>query len=199
MKVKTESEVTRLSPTLSDLQPTRLLCPWDFPGESTGVGCHCLLSPLQTFDLKKSAISGAHCPAREGGVGAGADWRSGWGCLAAPSLPRVGACSGQDPRGGAGRLPAPVPRGGCPALVLLVCVCVFIVTLRNTPGRETESLGLPEGENAAFGLNGYWEPLRFSNVITVKTETREGHHLISLPGPQWGSLCLQFVSPLVGT
>ena len=25
-------------------QPTRLLCPWDFPGKSTGVGCHCLLS-----------------------------------------------------------------------------------------------------------------------------------------------------------
>jgi len=25
------------------LQPTRLLCPWDFPGRSTGVGCHCLL------------------------------------------------------------------------------------------------------------------------------------------------------------
>ena len=24
------------------LQPTRLLCPWDFPGKSTGVGCHCL-------------------------------------------------------------------------------------------------------------------------------------------------------------
>ena len=22
------------------LQPTRLLCPWDFPGTSTGVGCH---------------------------------------------------------------------------------------------------------------------------------------------------------------
>ena len=22
------------------LQPTRLLCPWDFPGKSTGVGCH---------------------------------------------------------------------------------------------------------------------------------------------------------------
>ena len=21
-------------------QPTRLLCPWDFPGKSTGVGCH---------------------------------------------------------------------------------------------------------------------------------------------------------------
>ena len=25
------------------LQPTRLLPPWDFPGDSTGVGCHCLL------------------------------------------------------------------------------------------------------------------------------------------------------------
>ena len=24
-------------------QPTRLLCPWDFPGKSTRVGCHCLL------------------------------------------------------------------------------------------------------------------------------------------------------------
>ena len=24
------------------LQPTRLLCPWDFPGKSTGVGYHCL-------------------------------------------------------------------------------------------------------------------------------------------------------------
>ena len=24
------------------LQPTRLLGPWDFPGNSTGVGCHCL-------------------------------------------------------------------------------------------------------------------------------------------------------------
>ena len=24
------------------LQPSRLLHPWDFPGRSTGVGCHCL-------------------------------------------------------------------------------------------------------------------------------------------------------------
>ena len=25
------------------LRPTGLLCPWDFPGKSAGVGCHCLL------------------------------------------------------------------------------------------------------------------------------------------------------------
>ena len=28
------------------LQPSRLLHPWDFPGKSTGVGCHCLLHLL---------------------------------------------------------------------------------------------------------------------------------------------------------
>ena len=28
------------------LQPTQLLHPWDFPGKSTGVGCHCLLWTL---------------------------------------------------------------------------------------------------------------------------------------------------------
>ena len=28
------------------LQPTRLLHPWDFPGKSTGVGCHCLLCTM---------------------------------------------------------------------------------------------------------------------------------------------------------
>ena len=33
------------------LQPTRLLHPWDFPGKSTGVGCHCLL-PSRKMVLK---------------------------------------------------------------------------------------------------------------------------------------------------
>ena len=33
-----------------ELQPTRLLCPWDFPGQSTGVGCHCLLWKLVTVE-----------------------------------------------------------------------------------------------------------------------------------------------------
>ena len=37
------------------LQPTRLLHPWDFPGKSTGVGCHCLLH----CTLVKASISPA--------------------------------------------------------------------------------------------------------------------------------------------
>ena len=36
------------------LQPTRLLCPWDSPGKSTGVGCHCLLLCGVYFFLNKS-------------------------------------------------------------------------------------------------------------------------------------------------
>ena len=31
------------------LQPTRLLCPWDSPGKSTGVGCHCLLQVTRGY------------------------------------------------------------------------------------------------------------------------------------------------------
>ena len=33
------------------LQPTRLLRPWDFPGKSTGVGCHCLLQGFWILNL----------------------------------------------------------------------------------------------------------------------------------------------------
>ena len=35
------------------LQPTRLLCLWDFPGKSTGVGCHCLLARTSNTMLSK--------------------------------------------------------------------------------------------------------------------------------------------------
>ena len=34
------------------LQPTRLPRPWDLPGKSTGVGCHCLL-PLRGYSFTK--------------------------------------------------------------------------------------------------------------------------------------------------
>ena len=41
--------VTKSCPALLQphgLQPTRLLCPWDFPGKNTGVGCHFLLQGI---------------------------------------------------------------------------------------------------------------------------------------------------------
>ena len=41
LKVKSLSRVRPSWP--HRLQPIRLLCPWDFPGKSTGVGCHRLL------------------------------------------------------------------------------------------------------------------------------------------------------------
>ena len=40
-------------------QPTRLLCPLDFPGKSTGVGCHCL---LQCMKVKSESEVGQLCP-----------------------------------------------------------------------------------------------------------------------------------------
>ena len=43
-----ESEVAQSCPALRSrgLESTRLLCPWDFPGKSTGVGCHFLLQGI---------------------------------------------------------------------------------------------------------------------------------------------------------
>ena len=35
-------------------QPTRLLCPWDSPGKSTGVGCRCLLRKVSERPPKPS-------------------------------------------------------------------------------------------------------------------------------------------------
>ena len=49
--------VPKSCPTLLQphgLQPTRLLCPWDFPGKHTGVGCHFLLQGI--FPTKGSNI-----------------------------------------------------------------------------------------------------------------------------------------------
>ena len=38
------------------LQPTWLLPPWDFPGKSTGVGCHCLLRATALYCLLKHCL-----------------------------------------------------------------------------------------------------------------------------------------------
>ena len=35
-------------------KPTRLLCPWNFPGKNIGVGCHFLLQ--KSSDWKESII-----------------------------------------------------------------------------------------------------------------------------------------------
>ena len=40
LQMETRLEVTGKN---DKVQPTRLLHPWDFPGKSAGVGCHCLL------------------------------------------------------------------------------------------------------------------------------------------------------------
>ena len=41
------------------LQPTRLLCPWNFLGKSTGVGCHCLLhlSEYESIKLEMNPLA----------------------------------------------------------------------------------------------------------------------------------------------
>ena len=39
------------------LQPTRIPCPWDSPGKSTGVGCHCLLRSLCLERVKTFSYS----------------------------------------------------------------------------------------------------------------------------------------------
>ena len=41
------------------LYPTRLLHPWDSPGKSTGVSCHCLLQ--ETFPTQRSNLGLPHC------------------------------------------------------------------------------------------------------------------------------------------
>ena len=42
-----------------ELQPTRLLHPWDFPGKSTGVRCYCLLRQGDESSVILSLLDGA--------------------------------------------------------------------------------------------------------------------------------------------
>ena len=58
-KWKRSSSVLSDSEQPHGLQPTRLLRPWDFPGKSTGVGCHHLLWPL-TENLPKEKNLGPY-------------------------------------------------------------------------------------------------------------------------------------------
>ena len=64
------------------LYPTRLLHPWDFPGKSTGVGCHCLLHNghefQQTLGDSEGQGSLACC--------------SSWGCKESDTTKRLNKC-----------------------------------------------------------------------------------------------------------
>ena len=45
------------------LQPARLLCPWDFPGKNTGVGCHFLLQRIfPTKELNSGLLHSRQIP-----------------------------------------------------------------------------------------------------------------------------------------
>ena len=75
------------SPRPRGLQPARLLCPWDFPGKTTGVGCDSLLQGLfwtqglnpglprcRQLDFPDSSI-GKESACNPGDPG----WNPGWG------------------------------------------------------------------------------------------------------------------------
>ena len=52
------SDLTEKLRVKDGLQPTRLLCPWDFPGKSTGVGCHRLLRKMKRTVQKCCTLVG---------------------------------------------------------------------------------------------------------------------------------------------
>ena len=44
------------------LQPTRLLCPWNFPGKNTEVGCHFFRVNVKNISAKWVHLQGVHSP-----------------------------------------------------------------------------------------------------------------------------------------
>ena len=54
---ESESEVAQSCPTLCNPMDNRLLCPWDFLGKSTEVGCHFLLKDRDTSPLESAAAA----------------------------------------------------------------------------------------------------------------------------------------------
>ena len=53
------SEVVSDSLRPHELQPTRFLRPWDFPGKITGMGCHCVLQEI--FLTQGLSLGLLHC------------------------------------------------------------------------------------------------------------------------------------------
>ena len=59
------------------LWPTRLFCPWDFPGKNTGMGCHSLLQGIfLTQELNPCLLYLLHHSMGRGGM-EGMDWGRG--------------------------------------------------------------------------------------------------------------------------
>ena len=59
-KVKLLSRVRLFAtPWTRPQEPTRFLCPWDFPGKNTGVGCHFLLQEI--FPTQGLNLGLPHC------------------------------------------------------------------------------------------------------------------------------------------
>jgi len=59
-KVKLLSRVRPFAtPWTRPQEPTRFLCPWDFPGKNTGVGCHFLLQEI--FPTQGLNLGLPHC------------------------------------------------------------------------------------------------------------------------------------------
>ena len=90
-----------------------------------------------------------------------------WGAVSGAGFPRGRRRA--PPRGAGLAVPFGPPSGPRYVLVLLVCVFGFFlpVTLRNIPGRETESPGLRELAERCFQLKYLLGTLKVSNVITV--------------------------------
>ena len=59
LKWKWSQSVVSNSLRTHRLYPTRLLCPWDFPGKNTGVSCHFLLQSI--FPTQGSNPGLPHC------------------------------------------------------------------------------------------------------------------------------------------
>ena len=75
-KWKWSHSVVSDSSRLHGLQPTGLLHPWDFPGKTTGVGCHCLLRLYLAVGVIKTPRGQETWPikANEPGMGRARVW-----------------------------------------------------------------------------------------------------------------------------
>ena len=79
VNVKSLSHVRLLA--THGLQPARLFRPWDFPGKSNGVGCHCLLpEPLEKPKVIVKARNLIGCRLAKSWAGWSSCWNNFWIC-----------------------------------------------------------------------------------------------------------------------